>query len=144
MAVHCRRAPSLVDVTNMGTLAGKCKYQDKSLRRWGLQKWEQLTTCHSDVSNDQLLEVDSVAGGSPRRAAHAEPTGPRGGRRQTHRSIVTRVVRTMGFRLRSCPDGTTALAFSREHARDRALDDAAWEKHRLDLEYEQKLRERRD
>lgn len=33
----------------------------------------------------------------------------------THRSIVTRMVRAMGFRVRSCPGSTAALAFLREH-----------------------------
>ena len=35
----------------------------------------------------------------------------------THRSIVTRMVRTMGFRVRSCPGSSAALAFLREHPR---------------------------
>ena len=39
----------------------------------------------------------------------------------TQRSIVTRMVRTMGFPVRSCPDSSTAFAFLREHARDIGL-----------------------
>jgi two-component system, cell cycle response regulator CpdR len=39
----------------------------------------------------------------------------------THRSIVTRMVRTMGFRVRSCPGSTAALAFLHEHPREVAL-----------------------
>ena len=33
----------------------------------------------------------------------------------THRSIVTRMVRAMGFRVRSCQGSAAALAFLREH-----------------------------
>jgi CheY-like chemotaxis protein len=39
----------------------------------------------------------------------------------THRSIVTRMVRTMGYRVRSCPSSTAALTFLREHPRDVGL-----------------------
>jgi CheY-like chemotaxis protein len=39
----------------------------------------------------------------------------------THRSIVTRMVRTLGFRVRSCPTSRDALAFLREHPHDAAL-----------------------
>jgi CheY-like chemotaxis protein len=36
----------------------------------------------------------------------------------THRSIVSRMVRTMGFRVRSCAGGPAALAFLRAHPRE--------------------------
>ena len=39
----------------------------------------------------------------------------------THRSIVTRMVRMMGFRVRSCPGSAAALAFVREHPGEAAL-----------------------
>jgi CheY-like chemotaxis protein len=38
-----------------------------------------------------------------------------------NRSIVTRMVRTLGFRVRSCAASSDALAFLREHPRDAAL-----------------------
>jgi CheY-like chemotaxis protein len=39
----------------------------------------------------------------------------------THRSIVTRMVRSLGFRVRGCATSCDALAFLRQHPHDAAL-----------------------
>ena len=39
----------------------------------------------------------------------------------THRSIVTRMVRTLGFPVRGCSTSTSALCFLRDHPRDTRL-----------------------